>query len=201
MRLRLAALVIAAFSCGCSGETTAPAVDAGGAGGADAGPDQSVPSDDAAPDASGDVSRRDGFIDIFDALPIPDGQAGACAACVRDNCGTQVNECVNSDVCRNGLVCTFMTCLAGGGMPDLACILGCFNGDTSAAFAAVGALMCVQTSCGSICTPSFEGGMPIDASTTDAPPADAPNPSDATPADANSTGDGATDDGSPPASD
>jgi hypothetical protein len=55
------------------------------------------------------------------------------------------------------------------------CVLGCFNGDTAAAFAAIGALMCVNSSCGSICTPVFDGGVvgessvPSDGATADAP--------------------------------
>src|SRR5579859_174739 len=198
MQWRSAGALLAIVATGCSGQETAgqPADGggSGGAGGADSGAaaDQSVQEEAAASDASIDTGRRDSFIDIFDAFPIPDGQAGACAACVRDQCGAQVNACVNSDVCRNGLVCTVMTCLAGGGMPDLTCILGCFNGDTGAAFAAIGALMCINTSCGGACTPALDAGMPGDASTT----LDAPSAMDA-PSDANATGDAPVGDATP----
>jgi hypothetical protein len=198
----LAAVVAAIAAFGCSGDEVAtPAVDGGPV--LDAGSDQSVQGEGAAPDApdlsdaSADVARRDGFVDIFDAFPIPDGQAGACASCVRDKCGTQVNDCVNSDVCRNGLVCTFMTCI-GTGTPDLNCVLGCFNGDTAAAFAAIGALMCINMSCGTTCTPAFDAGPPGDSNAIDGAPADGTSPGDGAVVDSNATDGGAPpDDGGP----
>src|SRR6266536_1559879 len=121
MHWRLAAAVGAIAAFGCSGQEVAtPALDGGAVSDVAAQSDRSVQDEGAVPDASADVTRRDGFVDIFDAFPIPDGQAGVCASCVRDKCGMQVNECVNSDVCRNGLVCTIMTCLATGAA-DLQC--------------------------------------------------------------------------------
>ena len=114
-------------------------------------PDVSVPDTS---DSSRDATEGGpGFIDIFDAFPIPDGPLGDCITCVRDRCGMQVNQCANTAVCRAGLVCTLTTCVAGSGDagPDLGCVTGCFMGDIGAAFSAVGALTCINMSCGAIC--------------------------------------------------
>jgi hypothetical protein len=178
-------LASAAIAIGCSGGEnigqTPPAE--GGAGGsatdAPAGMDASV---DASSDVSSqpdggasDSSRVDGFIDIFDAFPIPDGPIGDCVSCIRDRCGTQVNQCVNNDACRAGLQCTFTTCAAMGTF-DQACVLGCFT-DPAAAFAAVGALTCIGSNCGAACMPNMEGGATDGSSQPDS------TSGDATPAD------------------
>lgn len=98
-------------------------------------------------------------IDFFDLFPIPDsGPIGACATCVADHCRSQVNACLNDTACRNGMVCTVMKCLGGGGTPDFACVLGCFGGDFGEAAKAISAFTCVISSCGSTCGGIFGGG-------------------------------------------
>lgn len=109
----------------------------------------------------------DRFIDIFDVLPIPEGgPIGDCAGCVRDNCGKQVNECINKPACRNGLGCVMTRCLAGGGGGgggpggfDFACVNDCFKGDFGSAGLAISAFTCITGKCGSKCG-SLLGGIP-----------------------------------------
>src|SRR5437763_2099366 len=87
----------------------------------------------------------DGFIDLFDAFPIPDGPVGTCIECVRDRCGADVNGCANDAMCRQGLACALATCLAtpaDAGGPDTVCLLGCFMGNVGALLTATGALGC-----------------------------------------------------------
>jgi hypothetical protein len=104
---------------------------------------------------------RDTFIDFFDILPIPDsGPIGECATCVATNCSKQVNACLNDPACRNGLACTVTSCLAGGGgTPDLACVLKCFDGDFGKAAGAISAFTCVTGKCGTACG-GLLGGIP-----------------------------------------
>ena len=184
MKTSLAIVLLATASwVGCSdGENTGQTVPQDGS----AGPDTSRPDSSSGGDASADTSSPkpdagpDGFIDIFDVFPIPDGPIGGCVTCVRDHCGAQVNQCLNNEVCRAGLQCTFTMCLSSG-MPDTACVLGCFNNDPAAALTAVATLMCINSSCGAACMPGgLEGGMfdssvSSDGSATDAqaPPGDA----------------------------
>jgi hypothetical protein len=148
-----AAIFASTVTLGCAGEETSgqTAPPDGGTQAEASVPDASVPG---ATDSSRDATEGGpGFIDIFDAFPIPDGPVGDCLTCVRDRCGMQVNQCANSAVCRAGLVCTLTTCVAGSGDagPDLGCVTGCFMGDIGAAFSAVGALTCINMSCGAIC--------------------------------------------------
>jgi hypothetical protein len=162
-------LMGAAIAVGCSdSENTGstPPPDEGGTQTDAPGPqaDASVDMSSAPDSGASDSSRVDGFIDIFDAFPIPDGPLSDCVSCIRDRCGQQVNQCVNNAVCRAGLLCTFTTCLANG-MPDQACVLNCFMGDPLAALTAVGALTCINSSCGATCMAGFEGGMMLDANT------------------------------------
>ncbi len=71
--------------------------------------DSNVPPEDTAP-------IKDTGINIFDVFPIPDsGPIGVCAQCVANNCGNQVNACVNDRACLQGLACTVTQCLLGGG--------------------------------------------------------------------------------------
>ena len=112
-----------------------------------------APKDTAPPPSDG--------IDFFDLFPIPDsGPIGECATCVKDNCASQVNACLNDPTCRAGMLCTITTCLAGGtgGTPDLTCVLGCFGGDFSKALEAINAFTCVVGKCGSSCGGIFGGG-------------------------------------------
>ncbi|MEO7097420.1 MAG: hypothetical protein ABI175_29430 [Polyangiales bacterium] len=121
--------------------------------------DTSPVVDTARPDTA--PPRRDGFIDFFDIIPIPDsGPIGECATCVATNCSKQVNACLNDPDCRNGLACTVTSCLAGGGgTPDLACVLKCFGGDFTKAAAALSAFTCVTGKCGTPCG-GLIGGIP-----------------------------------------
>jgi hypothetical protein len=121
---------------------------------------------------------KDSGIDIWDVFPIPDsGPIGACATCVKDSCGAQVNDCLNDAACRSGVTCTVTKCLTGGGTGgfDIACVLGCFGGDTSKAFLAVSVFTCITSTCGKECTSLLPGadagpGRP-DAAAPDAKPA------------------------------
>lgn len=129
----------------------------------DASPDTAKPPEDTRPD-----TRRDTYIDIWEVFPIPDsGPIGACASCVRDQCGAQVNACVNSPECRTGLACTMTRCLAGGGGGggggtggfDLKCVTDCFGGDLSKAFQAISMFTCITGKCGTPCG-GLTGGIP-----------------------------------------
>jgi hypothetical protein len=187
MKTSLAMLLAAAMAIGCSDDENAAQPTPGDSGtqpdtsggGMDATTDAPAANDVAAPD----VPRTDGFIDIFDAFGIPDGPLGDCVGCIRDKCGAEVNACVNNAACRAGLQCTLAMCLSSG-MPDLACVVGCFMGDTAAALSAAGALMCVNSKCSAVCAPGgLEGGM-LDASMSDgSSPPDAPTPAEASQAD------------------
>lgn len=113
-----------------------------------------------------DADPPDRYIDIWEVFPIPDsGPIGACASCVRDTCGAQVNDCINDATCRSGLACSMTRCLAGGGgTPDLACLSGCFGGDLSKAFKAISVFTCITGKCSMQCggliggIPGFPGG-------------------------------------------
>jgi hypothetical protein len=200
-------LVAAAIAVGCSdgentGQTSPP--DGGTQPDAQGSPDASVDASSTPDASSSDVSRADGFIDIFDAFPIPDGPLGGCVTCVRDRCGDQVNQCLNDEACRTGLQCTFTMCL-GSGMPDQACVLGCFMNNPLAALSAVAALTCINMSCGASCMPVMEGGLRDAPTPSDVSVPDGGAPSDATPSeasamDAASTDSGATD-ATPPGDD
>src|SRR5262249_52468701 len=111
------------------------------------------------PDASTKTDATS--IDLFDAFPIPDGPLGDCVKCIRDQCGTELNACLNEEGCRTGVLCTLGMCLPrGGGDAGInpACIAGCFP-DITQAVAAIGGVSCVTTRCADIC------GVPPDAST------------------------------------
>jgi hypothetical protein len=129
--------------------------------------DSSTPLDtavgtDTAPKPDTAPPPRDTYIDFFDIFPIPDsGPIGECASCVATNCSKQVNACLNDPTCRNGLACTVMKCLAGGGgggTPDLGCVLTCFGGDFSKAAEAIAAFTCVTGKCGTACGGLLGGG-------------------------------------------
>jgi hypothetical protein len=167
----VAILAAMTLALGCSGDENAvPTQD----GGADAASEDASTSSEAQADAaseppptadvSTDGARADGFIDIFDAFPVPDGPLAGCATCVRDRCGMQVNACANDEACRAGLLCTLMTCLAMGGDagPDLGCVTGCFMGNLGAAFTAIGSFTCINMNCGASCVPMADGGVPAD---------------------------------------
>jgi len=132
-------------------------------------------------DSTVDTGRRDGWIDIFDVIPIPaegGGVIGDCARCMRDTCGDAVNACINSPTCRAGLACVLTTCVtAGGGGPggfDFACITKCFKGDFASAGAAISAFTCVIGKCGASCG-AILGGLTGGGGGTDAAPPPKPD--------------------------
>ncbi|MGZ3416347.1 MAG: hypothetical protein ACXWUG_08535 [Polyangiales bacterium] len=187
MRRLLAVAIVGLFSTGCFGRTgigldeleavgALPGVDGSTtADGSTPGDDSSVSVDDSSvpvDDApvvttdSGTPPTKDTGIDIFDVIPIPEGGViGECAGCVRDNCGSAVNKCINDPKCRSGLTCAVTKCLAGGmggggmGGLDFGCLTTCFGGDFSAAATAISAFTCVTGKCGSKCG-GFLGGLP-----------------------------------------
>lgn len=81
-----------------------------------------------------------------------------CLTCAATNCPEAI-ECFADEACRDGLACGVSMCL-GGGSPDVACFLECFDGDTDAAFKAFQALTCVFMSCGDTCGDLLGGGFP-----------------------------------------
>ena len=107
-----------------------------------------------AADVSIDVPTADGYIDLFDVFPLPDG---GCPGCIRDRCGTQINACINNPACAAGLFCTLQMCAGGlvgeGGFnpSSFTCVLGCFNGDQNLAIMAISSLTCVTMTCGAAC--------------------------------------------------
>jgi hypothetical protein len=107
--------------------------------------DAGLASDTAIHDASPERLTVDGFIDIFDAFPIPDGPAAACINCVR-------------------LACALTSCIAmqaeggpGGAGPDPACLFGCFMGNLGALASATGAFTCIGMNCTAACAAGDAG--------------------------------------------
>jgi len=176
-----AGLVAIAMFIGCSDEREPippPATD-----GAVKDAGASADADAVADISSTDGPGPDGYIDLFDVIPLPDG---GCPGCIRDRCGAGINACFNNPACTAGLLCTLQMC-AGGLLGDaglnptsFVCILGCFNGDQNLALMALSSFTCLTMTCGAAC--NF-----IDAG-SDARPPDVLTPpdvsSDATGADA-----------------
>jgi hypothetical protein len=178
-------LVASALFLGCSDERE-PIPDAGRPADAAA---RDTPAFVDRADVSIDVATTDGYIDLFDVFPLPDG---GCPGCIRDRCGAQINGCINNPACAAGLFCTLQMCAGGligeGGFnPNgFACVLGCFNGDQNLAMMALGSLVCVTMTCGAACNFLDAGTdvrtapdvqIPPDTS-EDAPPGDAAPPDD-----------------------
>jgi len=204
-----AGLLCASLFFGCSDEREpipdagAPAVDAA-VKDADAGPADASQLIDARPDS---------FIDLFDVFPLPDG---GCPGCIRDRCGAGINACFNNPACVTGLFCTLQNCATGllgdsGFNPaNIACVLGCFNGDQLLAFQALNSFTCLTMTCGGACNfldagadarPPVPDGQVPDAS-TDAPPADDASLDVTAPDTGPGTDSGDNDgDGAPPADD
>lgn len=79
-----------------------------------------------------------------------------CITCIAQKCPA-VQECLFDNACRDGAICAFQNCLgSGGGGLNLQCMLGCFNGDFSAALKAFQAFQCFFSQCGGACS----GGIP-----------------------------------------
>jgi predicted small lipoprotein YifL len=73
-----------------------------------------------------------------------------CGVCVVQNCGQPVLKCLQDMKCRAVLTCVTQTCLAGGKL-DPACLIGCGNGDPSAAIEAFQIIQCLTGKCGGDC--------------------------------------------------
>jgi hypothetical protein len=123
------------------------------------GPDARVDIDasDTASDAASDAA-----VNLFEVFPFPhDGAIGACVSCLDEQCGMQINACVNDPVCRDGIGCTLVNCLGphDGGPPDggldFACINQCFMGNFNAIAQAVSAVGCVSSQCVGNCINDF----------------------------------------------
>ena len=143
-----AGLVVSTLLFGCSDDTE-PLPDAGPVA------DAAVVDSDARVDVSVDTTGPDGYVDLFDVIPLPDA---GCPACIRDRCGSQINSCFNNPACTLGVFCTLQMCATGlfgadGGFSpsSMACVLGCFNGDQNTAFMAFGSLTCLTMTCGPVC--------------------------------------------------
>lgn len=156
-----------------------------------------VPPDvaaDAPPDVADDVkndgptdAKKDGptdakkdQIDFFDVIPFPDsGPIATCAECAQQHCSNQINNCFNNAACTSGVVCAFTQCFSGG-QPSFGCLMGCFNGNFSAMFQAIGAFQCVINQCGQDCAGvvggggGSSGGGTVDAAPTPVPPGGTP---------------------------
>jgi hypothetical protein len=195
-------LVVVTLFFGCSDER-APIPEAGVA--VDAAVSDSVEAG-VPDDVSIDAPTGDGYVDLFDVIPL--GDAG-CPACIRDRCGAQINACFNNPACATGLLCTLQMCATGllgdGGFnpANIACVLGCFNGDQATAFMAIGALQCLTMTCASVCNldagvpPNPDGQTQPDAR-ADAPAADTAEPETGSTSD---SGDNADADDAVPGSD
>lgn len=84
----------------------------------------------------------------------------ACFMCVQNQCPA-VGECLLDQACRDGAICAFQNCLAGGGGGggglNFQCLLGCFNGDFQAGLKAFQAIQCFLQNCSSQCGGSIPG--------------------------------------------
>ena len=85
----------------------------------------------------------------------------ACLSCITQQCPS-AQDCLFDNVCRDGVICAFQSCLSGGpGGLNLQCMLQCFNGDFQAALKAFNAVQCVFGQCGQQCAngiPGLPGG-------------------------------------------
>jgi hypothetical protein len=197
MKWRHAGWLGALLAVGCGGESTetGTATTSGDAAG-DHSVDHSVPDAGAIREASVEASADDRYIDIFDVLPIPEGP---CGTCVREHCGTQINQCVNDPACREGLLCAAQMCAgssAADAGPDLVCLFGCFRGDLGKVLSALEGLGCIKSNCTDACSAEDGGASDARADSETVPDASGQPDVEAT-ADANIDVDG----GPPPESD
>src|SRR6185436_690555 len=109
----LVTLIGAGLLAGCGGSESSaatgnPSVDASatddsssGAGGSSMGANEAG--------AAGGSSASEAGIDL-DAFPIPDGPIGACAACIRDTCQSDLATCAADPKCQMGVICSIQNC-------------------------------------------------------------------------------------------
>ncbi len=87
-----------------------------------------------------------------------------CASCVTQQCGTQINACLQDPNCLMGIQCIATMCLGGGGAMgggplggalggggNFGCFLQCFGGNFQTVGEAISAVTCVTQQCGSTC--------------------------------------------------
>ena len=199
-------LVASTLFLGCSDETEPVPP-----GAPDAAVEAGASVDVAVDVSAADRSASDGYINLFDIFPLPDG---GCPGCIRDRCGSQINACFNNPACAAGLLCTLQMCAGGllgeGGVSpsSLVCVLGCFGGDQSLAFLAIGSFTCVTMTCGGACNfldagsdarppnPDVQPDASADAPPTEDASTDTTGPDADPDGDAGSDGsDGGSDDG------
>jgi hypothetical protein len=168
--LGAAAFVGFSFAIGCGGsESSSPG--SGGSGGSTQ-EDASTAAGAGGSGVSGSTEMggaNDASVGPQDAfylgdITFPDGPIGACAACIRDMCQSDLAMCASDPTCQMGVICSLQNCtqyLAGGmgeaGAAGLTCLLGCF-GDIQTALTAVQGLTCVTTTCASTCGTLIDAG-------------------------------------------
>ena len=72
------------------------------------------------------------------------GDVLECIQCVQQEC-PQAMDCLTDAACRDGAICAIRDCLGGG--VNFQCLLGCFDGNFSAALSAFQAVQCVMSDC------------------------------------------------------
>jgi hypothetical protein len=77
----------------------------------------------------------------------------ACFTCITQQCPSAA-ECLFDTACRDGAICAVSQCLGGG--LDFQCLIGCFQGDFTAALKAFQAFQCLFSQCAGPCA----GGIP-----------------------------------------
>jgi len=68
-----------------------------------------------------------------------------CFQCIQQDC-PEAMDCLTDASCRDGAICAIRDCMSGGS-PNLQCMLGCFDGNLSAAMSAFQAVQCVMSDC------------------------------------------------------
>jgi hypothetical protein len=172
VRAILLALCTTTVAVGCGSRTQIDLPFADEDAGADASLDGDAATDvsaDTTPDAEGDADADGAGGDAgSDAHDGAGGRGGGgplgCFQCLGSNCPSAM-QCLQDTACRNGAVCVFTKCLAGGGGSgggmggiDYQCLLGCFNGDLNAGLQAFQTFQCIMQQCGNDCG-SLLGGL------------------------------------------
>jgi hypothetical protein len=125
------------------------------------------PLDDDGPLDSGSAADV-ATVDAVDASPpAPDAEPGDaapeggsildCGVCLVGQCADGILACVQDPACQQTFQCVIGTCLAGGGSPDLQCLLSCASGDTQGALKIFQIFQCVTSTCGSDCNELLGG--------------------------------------------
>lgn len=112
-------------------------------------PDAGTPETSVVEDAAPDVNQPE-------AAPVDAGRESGgtileCGSCLFSECSDSVLACVQDTKCRAIFQCVVTECLAGGGSPSPACMLGCANGDISGGLKILAIFTCVTGTCGPDC--------------------------------------------------